>query len=53
MKYGRGGGITPVSRDSPTKKPEVGDAVSVVEKANYGTDKRSTGVVKRVLTNSA
>ena len=44
---GRGG------RSSPTEKPAVGDTVAVVEKANYGTEKRTVGVVARVLTRSA
>ena len=38
---------------SLTSKPAVGDKVSIVEKANYGTDVRSVGVVGRVLTRAA
>lgn len=41
---GRGGS------QSPTPRPSVGDVVSVVEKANYGTDIRTSGTVSRVLT---
>ena len=48
---GRGGRGRPTS--SPTPKPDVGDKVSVVEKANYGTDLRTAGVVSRVLTRAA
>ena len=44
---GRGG------RPSPTPKPSIGDLVSVVEKANYGTSIRTNGTVARILTRSA
>ena len=44
---GRGG------KRSPTAKPAIGDRVKVVEKANYGTDLRTSGVVARVLTRAA
>ena len=50
---GRGGRGRGSSGSSPTPKPAVGDTVSVVEKANYGTDERTVGIVSRVLTRSA
>ena len=46
---GRAGG----GRGSPTKKPQVGDRVSVVEKRHYGTDIRVVGTVGRILTRAA
>ena len=49
----RGGGGRGRPTSSPTPKPGVGDKVSVVEKANYGTDLRTIGVVSRVLTRAA
>merc|ERR1740129_2257191 len=45
--HGRGRGR---ATSSPTPKPRVGDTVSVVEKANYGTDLRTVGTVSRLLT---
>ena len=38
---------------SPTRKPREGERVSVVQKADYGTDNRVVGTVARVLTRAA
>lgn len=59
QRGGRGGrgrkgrGDRANQQPSPTAKPAVGDLVSVVEKAHYGTDVRTNGTVARVLTRSA
>ena len=50
---GRGGSRGRGNNGSPTHKPEVGDLVSIVEKANYGTDIRVNGTVSRVLTRAS
>lgn len=50
---GRGRGRGRRASSSPTPKPAVGDKVSVVEKANYGTELRTVGTVARVLTRAA
>ena len=43
----------PAPGSSPTRKPREGERVSVVQKADYGTDRRVVGTVARVLTRAA